>query len=545
MPELLVGIDVGATGIKAGLFDPQGRLVARATRRNAPRPQISPSLSDPLLPPGEGLGEGSAWLIWDGDEVWSQVCDALREVTAAAPAGSALRGVAVTGFGADGTPMGADGRQLYPFISWHCARTVPQVAEVAAAIDPYEAYRVTGYHNYPFNTINRLLWLREHAPGVLDRAHRWLMMQDFIAHRLSGSFSTEVTIASTTMLLDLARRDWSPRMLEVAGVPASLFPPLSEAGAAVGQVTRQAAEVTGLPVGLPVATGGHDCEIGMLGSGVGEPSTFVDITGTWEMLIAMQDRFSPGREAFEKGIDTEAHAIPGKYLCQGLMPAGSVVEWVREQFYPGQSQDDAYDVMVAEAAAEPPGAGAVFVLPAFVRGSGPFAADSALGALVGLTTQTRRAQVVRAAFESLCFQMRRQLEVIERSSSGERSVVSGEEQPSDHHSPLTTRHSPRCERLRVLGGGQRNNLWLQMKADVTGRPVEVLQHPEVTLMGVALLAGVGAGVYRDVQEAVASIEVPVSRLEPDAEAHRRYQDAYARFLELAPALRSFYVQGGS
>jgi sugar (pentulose or hexulose) kinase len=300
MAELLVGIDVGATGIKAGLFGTDGRLVARASRRNAPRPQEDGH-------PG--------WLVWDGDEVWGQVCDALREVTAAAPAGSVLRGVAVTGFGADGTPVDAEGRQLYPFISWHCARTLPQVEAVGAAIDPYEAYQITGYHNYPFNTINRLLWLREHAPGVLERAHRWLMMQDFVAHRLSSAFSTEVTIASTTMLLDLGRREWSPRMLEIAGVPASLFPPLSEAGAAVGEVTRAAAEATGLPAGLPVATGGHDCEIGMLGSGVADPSTFVDITGTWEMLIAMQERFNPGREPFEKGIDTEAHAIPGKYLC--------------------------------------------------------------------------------------------------------------------------------------------------------------------------------------------------------------------------------------
>jgi sugar (pentulose or hexulose) kinase len=318
-------------------------------------------------------------------------------------------------------------------------------------------------------------------------------------------------------------------MLEIAGVPASLFPPLSEAGAKVGEVTRAAAEATGLPAGLPVATGGHDCEIGMLGSGIAEPSTFVDITGTWEMLIAMQDQFSPGREAFEKGIDTEAHAIPGKYLCQGLMPAGSVIEWVREQFYPGQQPDAAYETMVTEAAAEPPGAGGVFVLPAFVRGSGPFAADHALGALLGLTTQARRGQVVRAAFESLCFQMRRQMEVIERTSAA--------------HSTADVQRSSRCERLRVLGGGQRNQLWLQIKADVTGRAVEVLQHPEVTLMGVALLAGVGGGVYRDAREAVSSIEFPVTRLGPNREAQRRYEEAFGQFLELAPALRPFHARG--
>src|SRR4029077_3588578 len=131
--------------------------------------------------------------------------------------------------------------------------------------------------------------------------------------------------------------------------------------------------------------------------------------------------------------------------------------------------------------------------------------------------------------------------VIERAGSGQGSgqwsVVSGEV-PTDH-TPLTTDHwldhSLRCERLRVLGGGQRNHLWLQTKADVTGRPVEVLQHPEVTLMGVALLAGVGAGVYRDAAEAVASIEIPVARLEPDPATHRSYEDEFGAFLELAPA----------
>jgi xylulokinase len=140
--------------------------------------------------------------------------------------------------------------------------------------------------------------------------------------------------------------------------------------------------------------------------------------------------------------------------------------------------------------------------------------------------------VVRAAFEALCFQMRRQLEVIERSST--------QPVPSGHQVIRSSGHQATCERLRVLGGGQRNNLWLQIKADVTGRPVEVLQHPEVTLMGVALLAGVGAGVYRDVQEAMATIEVPVTRLEPEPAAQRRYEEAFGRFLELAPALRRFY-----
>ena len=192
--------------------------------------------------------------------------------------------------------------------------------------------------------------------------------------------------------------------------------------------------------------------------------------------------------------------------------------------------------MVMEAAAEPPGAGGVFVLPAFVRGSGPFAADQALGALLGLTTQTRRGQIVRAAFESLCFQMRRQMEVIERTAVNRSHPLSPHSSPS----PSSSDSASGCA---SWAGDSGTNLWLQIKADVTGRPVEVLQHPEVTLMGVALLAGVGGGVYRDAREAVSSIEIPVTRLEPDREAQRCYEEAFGRFLELAPALRRFHESG--
>jgi len=499
--DLLVGIDVGATGIKAGIFDARGALVASASRRNAPKPQE----------------DDSSLLVWDGDEIWGKVCDALREVVAAVDDRSRLRGVAVTGFGADGTPMSADGRQLYPFISWHCARTLPQVQRVLQMMGGYEIYRITGYHNYTFNTINRLLWLKEHAPGVLESAHKWLMMQDFIAYKLSGSFSTECTIASTTMLLDMNTRRFSPRMLELAGVPEELFPPISESGAVVGAVTRQAAEATGLPEGMPVAAGGHDCEIGMLGSGVWDASTFVDITGTWEMLIAMLDRFVPDREMYDKQIDYEAHSIPGKYLCQGLMPAGSVVEWVRDRFYVGMSPEDSYALMAREAAEHRPGAGGVFVLPAFVRSSGPYAADRSLGTILGLTTTTSRGQLARATFEGLCYQMRRQLEVIERCAG-----VS-------------------CQRLRVLGGGQKNDFWLQMKADVTGRPVEALEYPEATLLGVAILAGVGAGVYGSAEEALKGLQFPVRTFSPNAGVYDAYSRSFELSLGISGGLREFYA----
>jgi len=499
MDELLLGVDIGATGIKTGCFTPEGRLAALAGRRNGPVPQ----------PGGE-----PGWLVWDADAVWHAVCHCIRECLETVGDAARIRAVACTGFGADGVPIGADGALLYPFISSHDARTVPQCRELSERVGDRRIYEITGYHNYPINTLNRLLWLRQHEPGVLDRAHGWLQIQDYVAYKLSGAVSTECTIASTTMMLDLGKRSWSQEMLAAGGVDPDILPPISEAGTQIGEVTPAAAEATGLNAGTPVVTGGHDCEIAVLGAGAVRSDTFLDITGTWEILIATVNAFRPTDGQREAGLDYECHAVPGQWICQSLMIAGGVVEWVREQFYRDHSGDAVYEAMLADAAQA---AGGVYVLPSFVRGMGPAAKHKALGTVLGLTTATVRGQVVRATFEGLCFQLRQQVDALEAAAGVQ------------------------AERLRVVGGGQKNPLWLQLKADATGLPVEITTNPEVTLLGVAILAGVGCGIYRDADDAMRRIEFGIEAYEPVAKEHAALEDRYqAVYRPLAAALAGPY-----
>lgn len=499
MDDLLLGVDIGATGIKTGCFTPEGHLLALAGRRNGPVPQ----------PGGE-----SGWLIWDAGAVWDAVCQCIRECLETVGDAARIRAVACTGFGADGIPVAADGTLLYPFISWHDARTVPQRREMSERVGDRRIFEITGYHNYPINTLNRLLWLRQHEPGVLDRTHRWLQIQDYVAYQLSGAFTTECTIASTTMMLDLGKRTWSEEMLAAGGVDPLILPPISEAGTQIGAVTRAAAEATGLKAGTPVVTGGHDCEIAVLGAGAVRSDMFLDITGTWEILIAKVDAFRPTDAQREVGLDYECHAVPGQWICQSLMIAGGVVEWVREQFYRDHRGDAVYEAMLADAA-QP--AGGVHVLPSFVRGMGPAAKHKALGTILGLTTATARGQIVRATFEGLCFQLRQQVDALQEAAG------------------------VKAECLRVVGGGQKNPLWLQLKADATGLPVEITTNPEVTLLGVAILAGVGCGIYRDVDDAMGRIDFGTDAYEPDANAHAALEDRYQNvYRPLAAALAGPY-----
>lgn len=483
---MILGIDIGATAIKAGLFALDGTLLALAHRRNAPE-------QDTQGEPG--------WMIWNPDTLWRKVCACVREVGEKAGGTDGILAVACTGFGTDGLPLDASGNPLYPFISWHCGRTAPQRETLAARVGDAEAFQITGYHNYPINTANRFLWFREHRPEALDKAHRWLWVQDFIAYKLSGEFSTECTIASTSMLLDMARRTWSPRMLEACEVNPDILPKTSEAGTQIGVVTAKAASETGLKSGTPVVTGGHDCEVAVLGAGVSDPNTWIDITGTWEILIATVDRFAPTPEHHANGLDFECHALPGQWICQSLMIAGAVTEWVRASFYPDVPGERAYETMFAEA--EIP-AGGVYMLPAFMRGMGPDASKHALGTILGLQTMTSRGQIVRAALEGLCFQLRKQIGAI-GSAVGRMP-----------------------KRLRVVGGGQKNPLWLQLKADISGLPVEITTNPEVTLLGVAILAGKGAGLYKDIDEALRQIAFSTEDIDPNEDAQSAYGARFER-----------------
>ncbi len=493
--EVLLGIDVGATSIKTGIFSLKGEIISIFQDRNEPEPQHNGK---------------SDWLIWNGDKIWSKVCSLIKKSLQNISSNTQVKSLSVTGFGADGTPLDKDGRQLYPFISWHDNRTIPQRDWFDLKIDPYEIYKITGYHNYHINTINKLRWLRENHPEVLKKTYKWLMMQDYIVYKLTGEFTTEHTIASTMMSMDLGMRKWSEKLLEIAEIDEDIFPELSSPGTVIGNVTSKASEETGLSSGTPVAAGGHDCEIGVVGSGISMGETFVDITGTWEMIIAIMDRFLPERQLFDYGIDFECHTIPGQYLCQSLMIAGGVVEWIRENFYSGILPDDAYNRMIAEAEKEEIGSGGVVIIPSFMEKMGPFRKFNTMGTFLGLTTTTSRSQIIRAVFESLCYQLHQQIKIIEG------------------HSGI------KCSKLRVLGGAQKNPFWLKLKTDVTGIPVEIISLEEVTLLGTAILAGIGVGIYKDIEDAFNRINYSTENYQPDKENTEKYENLYKKIFKKIP-----------
>ncbi len=495
MPKLAIVLDCGATNVRAIAVDEVGNIVAAAGVANAPAPHP------------EGL-------IWDMEELWGKLAGACREVCAQVPAED-LAAVTCTTFGADGAPVDAAGELTYPLISWADDRRTAELAK-QVAVDPggWPLFAGTGYQIITFDTLLRLMWLRENHPETLERAETFLMTPGLLSFRLCGEKSIDPTIAGTGMMMDMAARDWAPDLLATAGLTPEFFPRWVEPGEVIGEVTAAAAAQTGLPAGLPVVAAGHDTQFALFGAGA-RPEEAVLSSGTWEILMVRSPQYTATEEGFREGLMIEADAVRGWWNPQLLMMGSGVLEWVRDNFFAGVEGEEAYETMIAAGREVAPGSEDVVFLPSFVPDSGPTAKYKVPGAVLGLGLQTSPGQVYRAALEGLCFQMRWAIEIL-------RQCVGFSAQG-----------------LRVVGGGSRNALWNQLRADISGLPVTVIAQKEATVLGASRFALRGAGVFGTLEEAQAALRLDETVYEPGA-GREEYDGRYQRFRRFPEALGRVY-----
>jgi L-fuculokinase len=497
--ELVVVLDCGATNARAVAVDTAGQVVASASIPHQPAPQ-------PDAP--------ANWRIWPLDEVFSTLADACKRALSESDR-RRVRAVTVTTFGADGAPVTADNALTYPVISWQCARTEEIARTIEQRIDPWELFRVTGYQVIPFDTLLKLIWLRENEPQALESADTWLMMPGLLSMKLCGEQSIDPTAAGTMMAMEMASRDWSPQMLSLADLSPSFFPQWVEPGEVIGSLSDSAAQKTGLPEGVPVVAAGHDTQFAAVGSGAG-PHEAILSSGTWEILMLRQQAYEATREGYEAGLIIEADAEPGRWNPQLLMMGSGPLEWIREHFFGDVSERaEAYRRMIAEAEEVEPGAGGVTMLPSFVPDTGPNARHHTKGTLLGLGLGTTRGQIYRAGLEGLCLQLRHAAEVLQSSTGF---------QPKG---------------IRLVGGGAKNALWNQLRADITGLPVTTITNEEATVAGAAIFAFIGAGVFSSVSEGQSSVELGERTVEPSSDASA-YEELYAAYRELPVALEGHY-----
>lgn len=502
----LLGVDVGSTNLKAVLFDYHGKVVAKA---DTPTELARPEKDHP------------DWAVWRPEQIWSGIAQAVRRAVAGIDA-SAVKGVAVTGMGMDGVPLDASGEWLYPFISWHCPRTLPQQQWWIEEVGIERQFEIGGDQIWPFNTALRLRWMKERQPAILERAHKWVLIEDFINFMLCGELATDFSMASTTLLFDQSTRSWSEELLRRAEIDSRLLCDPKPAGTVLGEVHQAAARLTGLEAGTPVVLGGHDYSCGCLPTGAYRPGVVLDVLGTWEMVVAALDQPILTRDVQQLGVLVDSHVARDKHAVMGATVAADNLEWARREFC-GEEERRAvaeggsvWDSIVDLAERSPVGSNGVFFLPHMSGSHCPVLDHTSAGAFVGLRNLATRGDLLRALIEGLNFQFTQ----IVRAFENRLRVTS--------------------DRIEAIGGPTKNRFWMQNKADVSGTAVMVPDLEEAVSLGAAILAGIGAGIYRNEDDAFERVHRAGKVYEPDPANHERYQELSARFEKLHPSLRPFY-----
>src|SRR5438876_3674392 len=308
----LVGIDVGTTNTKTVIFDVDtGHIRAVGNSRTITR-----------HPEPE-------WSEFDAEDIWGTVLQSIQAAVQQCDRPERIHAISVASMGESAFPVDADGNVLHAAIAWYDQRTVAEGQWWESIAGRERIFTITGHIPRPTYGVNKLLWLRNHVPHIVERIHHWLSIEDFVLWKLSGSFATDYSIASRTMLFDQRTLTWSESLLEQAGLPAAWFPPAFPSGTAIGTVRKEVAEKTGLPQQAIVSTGGHDHLCGALAAGLTQPGHLLESIGTASVIMAVSDTFSPGQELSAAGCSSYAYVIQNTYVTLGgLNFAGGALEWV-------------------------------------------------------------------------------------------------------------------------------------------------------------------------------------------------------------------------
>ena len=482
MKDIAIIFDCGATNLRVVAINQNGTIEAKQTF-------VNNTIEDPYLKGGK---------IWDIDEIWHKLKEASKHVISRIDK-NRIAGVSVTTFGVDGTFIDRNGSLLYPVISWQCERTLPIINRINEYISAEKLYAISGIFPYAINTINKLIWIKENYPGIIDKASDFLFISSLLVYKLSGQRITNSTMAGTSMLTDIRTRGLSKEILQTLGISPEIFPPVKEAGEQAGEITSHTAEETGIPTGIPVYVTGHDTQFAIFGSGAQSGSPVLS-SGTWEILMSRSNTFRTEEKQRDLGITTELDAIPGYYDI-GLNWMGSgPLEWIREHFFANNGEKEDYEDIINEASKIKPGCNGVRINPDFINAQ----KTQYPSGIFGLNLHTGRAEIYRAALEALACKLKKGLHALEDTGN------------------FTT------SEITCVGGGSKNTLWNQIRADMCNAPIRLIGQKETTVLGAALFVFAASGNFQNPAEALQHIDYSPHIIYP-SENTEMYQEIYESY----------------
>jgi xylulokinase len=495
----LLGIDVGTSGCRAALYSHTGQSLA------------SDSIPYPLSRPHP------RWVEQDAESYWKAASDAVRRIVFEVGSGAEIVATGICGQSPTLVLVDADGLPIRPAIIWQDTRAIAEADHLRALRSETEWAEIFGMAlpidaSYP---PARLLWLRTHEPEALARCHAILQPKDFLVHRLTGAFASDIW--SSKGLLHQETGQPIAAYRDLLGIDPALAPRGIRPRDVAGLVTEGAATLLGLPVGIPVVAGWTDSHAAILASGalIADGEAF-DIAGTSEIIgiTASRPASVAGGVLLSPLFDPDA---PNRVLVYGPTQTGAdALRWAVESVLAIPAGAGRYEEAMEMATSVPPGAEGLVFLPYLDGERTPLWDPHARGVLMGLSRAHTAAHIVRAIMEGVAFSVRHVLDVAEQQTGR------------------------RAERVRLAGGGIRNAAWNQIKADILGRPVVTMADPDASVLGAAMLAGLGAGIFATTAEASAAMVRSDREFLPRRDLSARYDRQYYLFRDMYTALRPLF-----
>jgi xylulokinase len=497
----LLGIDVGTTGCKAAVFSEEGKMLATAYEEYA------------IESPQAG------WAQLDARHVWGLVKSIIRRVTVDA-AKDPVCALCVSSMGEATVPVSRNRQILGPSILNFDARGEEYLPALRSVYSDERFYQITG--NTPGNHfgLTKMMWTRDHDANVYDAAWKFIPWSGFISFMLGAEPSVDYSLANRCMCFDLAAGRWSREILDKARIDVEKLPTPHPTGTSVGEVSSEIAVDLGLNKGIPITIGCHDQCANAVGCGViGEGPAMYGM-GTYICITPIFTGRPDAKIMIPRGLNTEHHAVPGKMVSFIYNQGGALVKWFRDTFAVVDHRvaraegRDVYDALMRELPADPTG---LMVLPHFMATGSPHFISDSCGIIAGLKTDTSRGTILKGIMEGFTYYFREAIEDL----------------------PAT---GIEITEYRAAGGGCKSDTWLQMSADIMGAPFTRLQCTEAGILGAAIIAGVGCGVFASHDEGVKRMVECAQTFEPNALQHERYGNMFEQYRKIWPAMSEFLKQ---
>lgn len=494
----LLGIDVGTTGCKASVFSVEGRHIASAYREyDVQRPQ-------------PGYAELDAAVVWD------RVRQVVAEVAAPSQA-DPITALSVSSLGEAMVPVSGDRRILGRSMLNFDERGAEYLEEIGKLIDNGRLYAINGNTLGNHFSLTKLLWVRDHAPDLYARTFKFLLWGSFVSFMLGADPIADYSLANRTLLFDLDREQWSDELVGLAGLDRDKLPETAPSGTPIGTVSDTVADKLGLPHNVAVVAGAHDQCANAVGCGVLDEGRAMLGMGTFLCIVPVFAKRQSPTAMTSHGFNTEHHAAPDRYVSFIYNHGGSLVKWYRDTFAAADrdaaeaAHRDVYADLIAEI---PKGPSGVIVLPHFAATGPPdFIADSS-GVMVGLRLGTPRGEILKGILEGTVFYLRECLEPLPATGT----VIN---------------------EFRAVGGGSKSDVWVQLCADILGRPMTRTKLKEAGALGAAILAGTGTGQFASLEEGVNAMVTLERTFDPDPQMRQTYNARFDKYRKLWPTMKHY------